>query len=349
MPVHLYVRSCYTLLESSIRIPKLIQRTIECGYTSVALTDHNVMYGIPSFLHECREAGVRPIIGMETDVLYHEETVPFLLLAKDNRGYVQLMEFASQLNHDGQLITLEQLNASAAHCFIIAYGEGGWMDSELIKEDREHIITKLKTMKEEISSFDIALSYQESAMWKKRNAVLKQICSNLGIRTCAMNKIWYLNEEESEICRVLNGIRTGKTLNDASLTLQTGRHYLSMAEMKSLFAVDDLQRTEEIANECKADGILPKAELPKYPVPKEGVSSKDYLTGLCALGLKKRLQGRSNPQYTERLKYELDVITRMHYEDYFLIVFDFIRYAKKNGIYVGPGRGSAVGSWSHTV
>jgi len=344
MSVHLYVRSCYTLLESNITIPKLIQKTIECGYTRVALTDHNVMYGTPAFLRLCKENHIAPIIGLEADIQYHDATVPFVLLAKDNKGYLQLMQMSSALNEDPKKVGLEELNACATHCFIIAYGEGGWIDSELIKEDQEKIIAKLKIMKEEIASFDIALSYQESAMWKKRNQALKQICHNLGIRTCAMNKISYLTEKENEVCRVLNGIRTNKTLNDSSLLLPTGRHYLNQDEMKALFDDDDLQRTEEIAAQCKADGILEKASLPKYHVPKEGVSSAEYLQALCIAGLKKRLQGRMDPVYLERLKYELGVIVKMHYEDYFLIVFDFIRAARKQGINVGPGRGSAVGS-----
>jgi len=344
MSVHLYVRSCYTLLESSITIQKLIQKTKEYGYSSVALTDHNVMFGTPSFLHLCKENDIHPIIGLEADIQYHDATVPFLLLAKDNKGYAQLMNLSSQLNHQPHNVGLEQLNACAGHCFIIAYGEGGWMDSDLIKENKQGCIEKLKIMKEEISSFDIALSYQESAMWKKRNTFLKQICMNLGIRTCALNKISYIDEADNEECRILNGIRTGKTINDASLLLPTGRYFLKPVEMEALYEADDLARTEEIARQCGADGTVEKASLPKYKVPKEGVSSEDYLKALCIAGLKKRLHDHYDQKYVERLEYELSVILKMHYEDYFLIVFDFIRYARKNGINVGPGRGSAVGS-----
>jgi DNA polymerase-3 subunit alpha len=302
------------------------------------------MYGVPSFLRECAKANIKPIVGMETDVHYHDAVVPFLLLAKDNKGYYQLMQLSSLLSRAPEQVDLDALNACAAHCFIIAYGEGGWMDSELIKEDTQHIIEKLKIMKEEISSFDIALSYQESAMWKKRNQMLKQICSNFGISTCAVNKVQYLNQDDNKAVQILNGIKANKTLHDSSLLLPTGRYYLNQEEMKQLFDEDDLARTDAIAKECKADCMLEKASLPKYHVPKESVSSQEYLKGLCAAGLKKRLQGRMDPAYVERLKYELGVICKMQYEDYFLIVFDFIRHARKSGINVGPGRGSAVGS-----
>lgn len=344
MSVHLNVRSCYTLLESTITIPKLIQKTIEYGYQSVALTDHNVMYGIPLFLHLCKEKGIRPIIGLEADIQYHDTAVPFLLLAKDNKGYAQLMQLSSQLNEDAKSADLAALNACAEHCFIIAYGEGGWLDSDLIREDQEQCIAKLKIMKEEISAFDIALSYQEAAMWKKRNQFLKRVCMNLGIHTCALNKISCLQEEDNKVCQVMNGIRLGKTIHDPSLLLPTGRYFRTPQEMAALYEKDDLDRTDEIAKECNADGNLAKTSLPSYQVPKEGVSSQEYLTALCLTGLKKRLQGRMDPKYAERLKYELSVICKMHYEDYFLIVFDFIRHARKNGINVGPGRGSAVGS-----
>lgn len=321
-----------------------MRKTKEYGYHSVAFTDHNVMYGIPAFLHACKENGIHPIIGLEADIQYHQAKVPFLLLAKDNIGYVQLMKLSSLLNSSPLDATLEQLNMCSTHCWIIAYGEGGWFDSDLIKEDYEQCMQKLKTMKEEISSFDIALSYQESQMWKKRNAFLKQACMNLHIHTCALNKVWYFEEKDSKQLQILQGIKQQKTLHDSSLLLPTGRGFLKEEEMEALYDADDLQRTEEIAKGCLADGMIAKANLPKYHVPKEGVTSSEYLKALCYAGLQKRLQGKNNPVYIERLKHELEVITQMHFEDYFLIVFDFIRYARRHDILVGPGRGSAVGS-----
>lgn len=344
MSVHLYIRSCYTLLESSLTIPKLMQKTKEYGYQYAALTDHNVMYGIPSFLHACHDNGISPIIGMEADIQYHEQCIPFLLLAKDNLGYAQLMKLSSLLNHEPKKAGLDELNACADHCFIIAYGEGGFLDSDLIKEDKKACMQKLRIMKEEIAAFDMALSYQESAMWKKRNAFLKQACMNLHISTCALNKISYLNQTDNAEVQILQGIRQNKTLHDSSLLLPTGRYFLSPEEMAALYEEDDLQRTEEIAKECHADGNIAKASLPHYHVPIENVSSKEYLEALCTAGLKKRLSGKKDERYQKRLAYELQVITQMHFEDYFLIVYDFICYARKHDINVGPGRGSAAGS-----
>ena len=343
MTTHLMVRSCYTLLDSTVRIPSYVQKAAEMGFRYAVLSDHNVMHGVPLFLRECRKYNIRPIVGLEADCLYHEQTVPFLLLCKDNIGYKNLMRLSSLLCTENRQCTLAELNEFAGHCFLIAYGEGGWLDDALIGGRSEVITERLQTMKQELPPFDIALSYQNASLWKERNALLKRLARNQGIRTAALNKVYYLMKEDAEDYRILCGIRTQKNINDPTLGLISGRYLLSETEMAGLYEADDLQRTDEIAADCRADYQLEKTSLPAYPV-KNGMDSASYLPRLCQAGLQKRLQGKYDPAYQNRLKYELDVIARMHFEDYFLIVYDFIRYARKNGIYVGPGRGSAAGS-----
>lgn len=342
MSTHLFVRSCYSLLDSTVRIPKLVEKAKQLGYTYTALTDHNVMFGMAAFSYACRKAGIRPVCGMEADVSCHDRTVPFLLLAKDNKGYQNLMKLSSLICERNGPCSIEELKA-CTHCFLIAYGENGWADSELINENREGIIEKLRIMKEELGEFDIALSFQESSLWMSRNKMLKSICRMLGIKTCALNKVLYLEADEAEDYRMVCGIRQNKTVQDQSLPLLKGRYFLSAEEMEKLYDADDLQRTDEIASQCRCDMETGKTSLPVFDVP-GSLTSAQYLTQLCLAGLSKRLGGRDDPGYRSRLKYELDTIIRMHFEDYFLIVYDFIRAARKMDIYVGPGRGSAAGS-----
>ena len=343
MTTHLFVRSCYTLLDSTIRIPELVSTAKKYGYQSVALTDHHVMHGVARFLHECKKEGIHPIVGLEVDVFYHEQKVPFLLLAKNNRGYSNLMKISSMLCDGREYATYEELIQYCEHNFLIVYGEGGYFDAELISEDRTGIIQKLALMKSELPSFDIAISYEETSLWRSKNAVLKALAKAQGIQTVAVNKIYYLGQKDYETLKVLSAIKQGTTLRDKNVTPITGRYFLSIPEMEQIYDTDDLRRADEIASECLCDGNLEKTGIPVYPL-KDGITAEQYLPQLCLAGLKKRLNGDLKPAYVERLKHELQVIHQMGFEDYFLIVYDFIRYGRQKGIYIGPGRGSAAGS-----
>ena len=343
MTTHLFVRSCYTLLDSTIRIPELVLTAKKYGYQSVALTDHHVMHGVARFLHECKKEGIHPIIGLEVDVFYHEQKVPFLLLAKNNKGYSNLMKLSSMLCDGREYATYEELLQYCEHNFLIVYGEGGYFDAELISEDRTGITQKLVQMKSELPSFDIAISYEETSLWRSKNAVLKALAKAQGIQTVAVNKIYYLGQKDYETLKVLSAIKQGTTVHDKNVTPITGRYFLSIPEMEQIYDTDDLRRADEIASECHCDGNLEKTGIPVYPL-KDGITAEQYLPQLCLAGLKKRLNGDLKPAYVERLKHELQVIHQMGFEDYFLIVYDFIRYGRQKGIYIGPGRGSAAGS-----
>ncbi len=343
MTVHLHNRSCYSLLDSTTRIPSLIQQALQNHDKHVVLTDHNVMYGVPAFLDACKKADLHGIVGLEVDCLFHEVKVPFLLLAKDNIGFADLQRLSSIAVRHDYGCTEEQLIQYSRHCVLIVYGEGGWFDGELLKEQYEIVRQKLELMKRELPVFDVALSYMESPLHHARNVVLKKICQALKITTVALNKNYYLQARDSFAYEVLCGIREKKTLRDASLVEIRGRYYLNQEEMASLYDRDDLARTDEIARLCRADCVLPKTDLPSFPLP-EGVTHAVYLQKLCYAGLNKRLRGNVTQNYVQRLQYELRIITDMHFENYFLIVYDLIRYARKHDIYVGPGRGSAAGS-----
>lgn len=343
MTVHLHTRSCYTLLESTVRIDALARKSAEMGFSAAAITDRNVMFAVPSFIASCRRYGIKPLVGMECVCFYHEENVPFLLLAKDNIGYQNLIRLSSKISRSKGICTPDEMREAANHCFLIAYGEGGWLDAALVNQDFEEVSSRLQIMKSELPPFDIALSYQEAKLWHDRNAVLKRICSNFNIRTAALNKIYYLEENEAQDLRILSAIRQSAMLNDSRLSLNKGRFLADQQRMAQLYDADDLARTDEIAAQCTGDYVLKKAEMPLYQA-KNNVPASEYLPALCAAGLKKRLNDKVPQAYGDRLKYELEIIQKMHFENYFLIVYDFIRYARSQSIYIGPGRGSAAGS-----
>ncbi len=343
MSTHLYTRSCYSLLNSTIRIQEYVKYASSLGYESIVLTDHNVMYGSACFIRACQKEGIHGIVGMEVDCMYHDTVVPFLLLSKDNKGYVDLMHLSSYLNEKSSTCSLQQLQQVTAHCHLIVFGEGGWLDHALTQKQTEEIKNKLLILKQDFQDFDIALSYNDSLFWKERNILLKRIAQTLQIPTVALHKIYYLKKEDTKAFQILRCMSENKTIDDASVPEIKGRYYLSQVEMQQLYDADDLQRSDEIASLCHADYQLEKTSLPTYSI-KEDVEPKVYLTELCKAGLKKRLHGKNDEQYMQRLMYELSVIIRMHFENYFLIVYDFICHARKNGIYIGPGRGSAAGS-----
>lgn len=341
MSVHLSARSYYSLMEGMMDINTLVTRSKELGFSAVCLSDRQAMYGAAAFMKCCRKNQIKGIIGLEDGFEWQDEQLNFVALAKDSKGYLELIRLCG-ISDRGEL----DINALAQleHCFIIIFGEGGCLEAELINEDRQTLRMKLQELKDTIGSFDMALSYQETSFWRQKNAFLKDICKELEIRTVALNKVYYLEENDSRYFKALRCIRETRLFNDQRIIEVKGRHLLSPARMAELYEEDDLARTEEIAAACNCDMDLDKTSLPKFQT-QPGITSEYYLRQLCKAGLLKRFNQMQPPAvYIERLEYELNIITNMHYEDYFLIVYDFIRHARRQGIYVGPGRGSAAGS-----
>ncbi|MEE3487025.1 MAG: DNA polymerase III subunit alpha [Bulleidia sp.] len=343
MSTHLFVRSSFSLMESTIRIPLLAEYAKKLGYDSIALTDHNVLHGFAQFQHACEKEGIHPVYGMEADCTYHDEKTSFLLLAKDNKGYQDLITLSTVICTQGRPCTLEELKDACGHCFLIAWSEGGYAEEALVKDDEAEVRRRFTQMKEDLPPFFMALSYQESGLWKMRNETVRKLCRSLQIPTVPVNRIYYLKDKDADAFQVLNGIRDNKRIDDRSLTRLPGRYVLSPEEMAQLYPQEELQRSDQIASACRCDLQLEKTSLPEYPVP-SSLTAEQYLTQLCLAGLEKRRRGHVEEVYRKRLHYELSVIVRMHFENYFLIVWDFVRHARSRNIYVGPGRGSAAGS-----
>lgn len=344
MSVHLHTRSCYTLLKSPLRIKEIVSKAKAYGYTAVALTDKNVMHGAMAFYHECMRQQIKPILGIECDVNLHDQIIPLILLAKNDDGYHALITLSTLLNTKTKIVDFDTFVDYTKNCVVLTAGEHSVFEQYVINEDKIRLEEVITEFNKHFRDFYVSIAMNDSGLFSIKNAYLKEICMNNGVKTTALSRIYYADRQDEESYRVLCAIDQGVTLNDKTLNVSSLRYFRTKEEMAQLYDADDLATTDVIASMCDVRMAFPKASLPVYE-NKFHVSSEEYLRQLCIQGLKKRFAYQNIPdEYYTRLKYELDVILKMQFADYFLIVYDFIRYARKENIYVGPGRGSAPGS-----
>lgn len=341
MTVHLHARSYYTLLDSTITITNLVTYSKKLGFSSVCCTDFNNLHGAMEFYNEAMKQSIKPIIGVEIAVHYNEKNIPFLLLAKNNDGFKRCMRL-STLSSKG-FIDFSELQGASTDCFIIVYGEDGPFEKDIIHENKEQLMDGLRMLHDSLCDFDVAISMNDIPFWREKNEFLKKCCDELHIPTVAVHKIYYERKEDYRRYRMISSIRLGRKFRDNSFITLANRYILSNDEMLQLYGEECCRRSEEIASMCFIQFPVEVTTLPTFPLEKG--SRVDYLKQLCLAGLKKRLQTTDVPvSYVSRLKMELDVIISMSFEDYFLIVYDVVRFARSSGILVGPGRGSSAGS-----
>lgn len=344
MSVHLHVRSAYTLLNSTLRIKNIVSMAKAQGYHSVALCDKRVMHGAMAFYHETQNQGIHGIYGMECDCVMEALTFNFLLLAKDDLGYQDLLTLSTRYNTNRTAVSLEELRTFSKHCVVVSAGEGSSLEAAVIKENQEEIKRILGICKAEFEDFYVGIACNDSGLLKIKNLILKQCAEELHIPTTACSRIYYGSKEDEESYKIMCAIDQGVALSDKTLNYSPNRYFRTPQEMAELYDEDDLHTTEEIAQKCQVHFTFPHVQLPHFE-NKLGISSEEYLRKLCYKGLMKRMNYQTIPDaYKKRLDFELNVIIHMKYADYFLIVYDFIRFARSKSIYVGPGRGSAAGS-----
>lgn len=360
--VHLHVHSHYSLLDGLGKIPDLVSRCKELGMDTIALTDHGVMYGAIEFYKECQKQGIKPIIGTEmyisprkmTDKESGIDSKPYhlVLLCKNHTGYQNLLKIVTTAHLEGYYyrprVDKEYLKKHAEGLIALTACGGGEIPKASLSGSKEKLI---KTIKEyqDIFGDDLYLELQhhpEFADQVKINQKLKAIAKELNIPLVATNDAHYIHEDDKEAHEVLLAVQTGKDYDDENrMTLKEfNLSLIPPDEMTKNFAdvPDAIENTRKIADMCNLEIELGQTILPKFPVP-EKETAKSYLEKLCHEGAKNRY-GKISPEVKERLDYELSVIEKCHFEDYFLMVSDYVNFAKDSGILVGPGRGSAAGS-----
>ncbi|MDR1795466.1 MAG: DNA polymerase III subunit alpha [Erysipelotrichaceae bacterium] len=344
MKVLLDVQSCYTLLECPLTPKQIAATAKQLGFEAVALCDFGVLYGALPFYQACLKEGIKPLFGLGLPVLVHDLPYPFLLIAKSAEGYQNLLKASSTYTYNNKPLTLEQLASFANGNTLIVYGEGGCLEPAMVNESVPQLVGELSGLKATLNDFWVGISDYESAYWNHRNQLLIQACAQSEITPVALPKVRYATAPDQEIARVLLAIKKGSKLNDKEIAVAPGRYFHSSAEFADFYPEILRAPLNQFLEQPQIDPFEKKTSLPVYE-NKAGVDNQTYLKQLCITGLKKRFAPKEVPEiYKKRLLYELSVLFEMGFENYFLIVWDFILQAHRLKIRVGPGRGSAGGA-----
>ena len=360
---HLHLHTEYSLLDGACRIKDVIDRAVELGQTSIAVTDHGVMYGAIDFYKYAKSKNIKPIIGCEVYVaprkltqkehVYDSKRYHLVLLCKNNTGYQNLLKIVSE-------------------SFVKGFYVKPRVDKDLLKKYHEGIIALSACLAGEIPQSLLNGNYDEAKqkvyeycdIFGKDNFFLEvqnhnyeeedkirpyivKLSEETGVKLCATNDTHYVNKDDHKTQKVLLCIQTNKTIDeDTGLDFQTQEFYLkSEDEMRPLFedCPEAVDNTQLIADKCNVEIEFGNTKLPNFDVP-DGYTHYEWFEKLCKEGFEKRYGKNPPAEYVERLKYELETIDKMGYTDYYLIVHDFVNYAKTHAIPVGPGRGSGAGS-----
>ena len=359
---HLHVHTEYSLLDGAARITDVVARAKELGMDSLAITDHGVMFGVIDFYKECKKQGIKPVIGCEVYTAarsMHDKDADrdkyqghLILLAKDNDGYKNLIKIVSRGFTEGYYykprVDKELLRAHSGGVIALSACLAGKVQRCLLNRDYEGAKAEAMAMDEIFGHGNFYLELQDQGLEEEAmiNPQLVKLSRELDIPMVATNDVHYVRQEDAEAHDVLLAIQTATTIDDEKrMRFPNDQFYLkSEDEMRKIFAYapEAIENTHRIAMECNVEFIFGDYHLPEF-IPPEGLTNAQYLRQLCQKGLAQRYD-RVTAELQERLDYELSVIENMGYVEYFLIVWDFIDFAKRNGIMVGPGRGSAAGS-----
>lgn len=338
--VHLQVRSAYSLLSSSIKIKELVDLALENQVSCLALVEEGTMHSAIKFYNACRRANVKPLIGMSIKVSGDSFIDEWVLLARNQSGYQGLLKIASFIAKQDGVVFYEQVMPFVEDLVVISSGEYGMLCAGIEDYKEEQLLSYYEAYLKSIPHLYIGLMRVNQRTYELSKHLIS-FANEVKRPIVALNDVRYLKKEDAKTLTLLQAVKENKSVEDLPLVEQE-RYFKSDQQMQELFAdvPEALLQTEKIADDCEVEITLHQSLLPKYQTP-EGVSSDSYLEALCFRGLEKRY---GHLEYGNRLKYELSVIHKMGFSDYFLIVWDFVRYAKSHDIYVGPGRGSAAGS-----
>ncbi len=357
---HLHVHTEYSLLDGACRIEELVNRAKELNMTSLAITDHGAMYGVVEFFKQAKKAGIKPILGFEAyvsprgmtdkDPQKDKNQFHLVLLAENYEGFKNIIKLCSTGFVDGYYykprIDHETLRQHSRGIIALSACLAGEIQSHLLDNNYEEAVNTALMYRDIFGENNFFLEMQDHGIVEQQsvNKYLVKMSSETGIKLVATNDVHYINKEDAYFHDVLLCIQMQKTVMDEDrMKFSTDEFYLkSYDEMAELFPEEALKNTAEIAERCNVELDFNTVHLPEFKVP-QSYTKTEYFREICQKGLKERYKNISE-EIQSRLDYEIGVIEQMGYVDYFLIVWDFIKYAKDNKIMVGPGRGSAAGS-----
>ena len=342
---YLYVQTEYSILQSACKIKPLIEKLKEQQLHSCAIVDEGTMYGTIKFYQECNKNNIKPVIGLKVKYHYNDKTNNLVLLAINNFGYQNLMKISSRLQLTNNNIDFEYLQKTTMGLIAILPYEESLVQKYLERNDAKNAIQTLELLREIYSDFYIGLGIKSITNSNFIDNYFK-LLKNYNYQFVALPKVSFINESDYDAYTTLKAIKNNGVFvegieNDKNNYL----HDVKSVETIYYNHHDMLENTSKIANMCNVQIEFGKYQLPLY---ESGLDSFAYLKELCSIGLEKRMQNfeysYDKRKYYDRLNYELNVINEMGFSDYFLIVYDYVKYAKKNNIFVGPGRGSAPAS-----
>lgn len=342
---YLYVQTEYSILQSACKIKPLIEKLKEQQLHSCAIVDEGTMYGTIKFYQECNKNNIKPVIGLKVKYHYNDKTNNLVLLAINNFGYQNLMKISSRLQLTNNNIDFEYLQKTTMGLIAILPYEESLVQKYLERNDAKNAIQTLELLKEIYSDFYIGLGIKSITNSNFIDNYFK-LLKNYNYQFVALPKVSFINESDYDAYTTLKAIKNNGVFvegieNDKNNYL----HDVKSVETIYYNHYDMLENTSKIANMCNVQIEFGKYQLPLY---ESGLDSFAYLKELCSIGLEKRMQNfeysYDKRKYYDRLNYELNVINETGFSDYFLIVYDYVKYAKKNNIFVGPGRGSAPAS-----
>lgn len=360
--VHLHVHTEYSLLDGFSRVKNLVSRAKELNMSAVAITDHGCMFGAIDFFKVAKKEGIKPIIGCEVytaprsmrdkDPNYDKSQGHLILLAKDTEGYQNLIKLVSKAYVQGfyykPRVDIDEIRKHSKGIIALSACLAGDVSQALMNRNYDKAKNIALKYKEIFGKDNYYIEIQDHNLpeQKEVNRELIRLSKEIDVGLVATNDVHYVRKEDSKIHDILMCIQMGKTVNDPTrMRFGSDEFYLkSREEMEAVFpeVQEALDNTVKIADMCNVEFDFNTIHLPKYDVP-DGYTPREYLRMLCFKGLEERYKNPS-PEITDRLEYELGVIEKMGYVEYFLITWDFINFARENNIMVGPGRGSAAGS-----
>ena len=363
MFTHLHLHTQFSLLDGACRLDRLVSRAKELGMTSLAITDHGNMYGAVDFYRACKKEGIKPIIGCEVyvaprtrfdkDKMLDKEYNHLILLAKNETGYKNLIKMVSLAFTEGfyfkPRIDRDLLEKHSEGLVCLSACLAGEIPQNLLRKDYEGAKRAALWYRDIFGEENYYLELQDHGLQEQKVVIdgIRRLHSETGIPLVATNDVHYVMQEDSDIQQVLICIATNKTLGeDTGLSFHSNEFYLkSEDEMRSLFPdmPEAIDNTAKIAEMCNFDFEFGNTKLPYFETP-NNMDHFEYFRKLCYKGLYKRYGDDVPDEYKERLEYELETVNKMGYTDYYLIVQDFVRFAKSKDIPVGPGRGSGAGS-----
>lgn len=356
---HLHVHTEYSLLDGAARIKELVKRTKELGMESIAITDHGVMYGVVEFYKQAKNEGIKPILGFEAYIsertMYDKDAQKdkgqyhLVLLAENNEGLKNIMKICSAGFVDGfyykPRVDYELLRKHSAGVIALSACVAGEVQELILNNNYEKAKEKALLYENIFGKNNFFLEMQDHGMNEQKiiNKGLLMLSHELDIPLVATNDVHYIHKEDARFHDVLLCVQMQKTIDEDRMRFPSNEFYLkSYEEMSELFPIEAIQNTVKISERCNVELDFNTVHLPEFDIPKN-YSKGSYFRELCQAGLVERYDVITK-EIQDRLDYEISIIEQMGYIDYFLIVWDFIKYAKDNNIMVGPGRGSGAGS-----